>query len=125
MSNDKKLKEFCKNYQAIVKEGDVRYRKPLVNMDPYEEPVWMQATYETVGSVQITMPVYLFEAFLETEAKLKQLMNSSAYVNYHPGDALWEAYIKEERLRKAYPSLQIAYDKYTNLLSLVDSSFND
>lgn len=123
MKLTKQEQKFCKRFDAEIHDGCLRYyrfNEPTIGFDE-QDP--LTSTGSTVPSVEITMPVDRFRSFLEIEERLEQLMNSSAMVNGHPGDKMWEEYIRECKIREECPSVKIAYEKYINLLDLVGSNY--
>ena len=123
MNVSEQSKQFCKRYDAEIRQGNKQYyRRNTTVYDLYKQDS-LDARCDVVPSVEITMPIDCFNSFLNTEQRLVQLMNSSAMVNYHPGDVLWEEYIRESKIREQHPSVKIAYEKYVNLLNLVSSNY--
>lgn len=115
---------FCGVYQATVQPGKLQYYR--------QEPVRWEFTHHyidgphasTVGSVEITMPEDRFHALLDVEERLRRIMDPKGFHEQHPGERLWDEYVRECTIRNECPSVQIAYERYINLLNLVSSNYD-
>lgn len=120
--NSRELK-FCRTYQATVQPGRSRYYRKQHYADFLEEMKMPDMNVEAVQGVEINMPKDRFYALLEAEERLRELLNPKNFVEQHPGEKIWDDYVKECTIRNECPSVQIAYEKYRNLLNLVDSNY--
>ena len=116
------VEQFKKKYRATVSEGRMRYTipKPFKVWDDinFNEP------FEVEYGVQIDMSQRDFEHLVHMEKHFYETMQRSGpYVGGH-AKYIVEQWEREERIRTENPSVRIAYEKYLNLLSMVDSYYD-
>lgn len=119
------VEHFKKKYRAHVQPGHRKYAVPKrISMDslsPDYEPFDLNFEYE--HSVQIDMSQRDFEHLVHMEKKFYEAMeHSGIYVGEH-AKYIVEEYERELRIRTENPSVKIAYEKYLNLLNMVDSYY--
>lgn len=116
---------FCRTYQATIQPGCRQYHRVQRHHQGFvgesTDPIM---TAEVIRGVEINMPEDRFCAFLEMEERLRELMDPSKFVDKHPADRIWDEHVKECKIRNECPSVQIAYEKYQNLLHLVSSGYD-
>ena len=120
------LEHFKKKYRAHIQPGTRRYAVPKrVSMDPLSpshEPFDLNFEYEP--RVQIDMSHRDFEHLVRMEKKFYDTMERSGpYVGGH-AKYIVEQWDREERIRGENPAVAKAYEKYLNLLSMVDSYYD-
>lgn len=119
---DDELKHFKKKYRATVSEGRKRYTIPK----PFK--VWndldCNESFEVENGVQIDMSQRDFEQLVHMEKHFYDTMNRSGeYIGDHARYIVAE-HERENRIRASNPSVRAAYEKYQNLLKLVDSFYD-
>lgn len=119
------VEHFKKKYRAHIQPGHRKHAVPKrMSMDSLSsnlEPFDLNFEYE--HSVQIDMSKRNFEHLVHMEKKFYDAMeHSGPYVAGHAKYIVeqWEC---EERIRTENPSVKIAYEKYLNLLNMVDSYY--
>jgi hypothetical protein len=121
--------EFKKRYDATIlpsNQQHIRY-SALRHPQDYSSSGEMHDSLlniQKVPMVKIHIPEDRFRALLEIEAVQRRLMNSSIKVGSHPGDKMWDNYIRECKIRYQCPALMIAYEKYQSVLALVDGHYD-
>jgi hypothetical protein len=121
------LEHFKNKYRAHVQDGQRRYAVPKrLSMDPLSpsyEPFDLNFEYES--SVQIDMPKRDFETLIGMEKYWEEQL-SWRDINQYSGHAksIIDKHEKELRIRNNNPAAKKAYEKYQNLLRLVDSYYD-
>ena len=116
------VEHFKNKYRATVSEGRKRYTipKPFKVWDDmdFNEP------FEVDNGVQIDMSQRDFEQLVHMEKHFYDTMSRSGeYVGNHARYIVAE-HEREMRIRNTNPAVKIAYEKYLNLLSMVDSYYD-
>ena len=116
------LEHFKNKYRAIVTEGRRRYTIPK----PFK--VWNDANFdepfEVENGVQIDMSQRDFDHLVHMEKKFYDTMERSGpYVGDHAKHIV-EQWDREERIRGENPAAKKAYEKYLNILHMVDSYYD-
>ena len=116
------LEHFKSKYRAHIQPGHRRYAKPKkISLDQGAD--W-DLHFEYEYGVQIDMSQRDFEHLVHMEKHFYDTMERSGpYVGGH-AKYIVEQWEREERIRSENPSVRIAYEKYLNLLSLVDSYYD-
>ena len=124
---DDELKHFKNKYRAHVQDGHRRYAVPKrMSMDPLSpnfEPFDLNFEYE--NSVQIDMSKRDFatligmEAYFESHLRDRDWENFSGYAK-----SIVDNYEREMRIRNNNPAAKKAYEKYLNILHMVDSYYD-
>jgi len=121
------LENFKKKYRAHVQEGHRRYAVPKrMNMGSLlskYEPFDLDFEYER--SVQIDMSQRDFEQLIGMEKYWVEQLSWQNINQYsgHP-KSIVEKHERELRIRNKNPAAKIAYEKYQNLLIMVDSYYD-
>jgi hypothetical protein len=116
------LEHFKSKYRAYVQPGHRKYTKPK-KISLYENADW-DLMFETEYGVQIDMSQRDFEHLVHMEKKFYDTMERSGpYVGGH-AKYIVEQWEREERIRSDNPAVAKAYEKYLNLLSMVDSYYD-
>lgn len=124
------VKEFCRKYEARVRPSTRHWNR----IKPVPYPVFEEqgfdafATrdYVTVPMVDITLPEDRFRALLEHDEWINQAgLHDNSYFNNNVGRVanLVVEHERECRIRHENPAVRAAYEKYRNLLTLVDSHY--
>lgn len=122
------MKKFEHRYRAYIQQSHRRFAK-------LQTPTWTarvppdsmfedSVTYE--DGVQIDMSKDDFDR-LQADLLAYQELENKPYGGGYTGRHLshnYEQEIREERIRKENPSVKLAYEKYLNLLRLVDSYYD-
>lgn len=124
---DDELKHFKNKYRAHVQDGHRRYAVPKqMNMDllsPMHEPFDLNFEYES--SVQIDMSKRDFETLIGMEKYWEEQLSwrdSHQYAGY--AKSIVDRHEKEVRIRNNNPAAKKAYEKYLNILHMVDSYYD-
>jgi hypothetical protein len=123
----KEANDFCRKYDAYVQDSSRMYRRSKrIDYKFWSEgdpEVFQQFPYEEIKCVEIHMPEDRFRALLEHD---EWLYNSRISNHMVGGEAIQivKQYERETRIRHANPSVQLAYEKYQTLLTLVDSHYD-
>ena len=117
MNND--LEHFKNKYRATVSQGRMRYEIPKrVSMYPYDPfDTTFETRRETEYGVQIDMSQRDFDHLVHMGKNFYDIINRRG-----PCEIV-EDYERQQRIRRDNPSVRIAYEKYLNLLSMVDSHY--
>lgn len=120
------VEHFKNKYHAHIQTGHRRYAKPKrISMDPLSpshEP--FDLVFETEYGVQIDMSQRDFEHLVHMEKHFYDTMERSGpYIGGH-AKYIVEQWEREERIRNDNPAVAKAYEKYLNLLSMVDSYYD-
>lgn len=122
-----KIDKFCRKYRAKITQGQERQYLPLefpkLHFDQMNSPVYEKFEYRVVPTVNINMTEESLLALIEHN----EWRTGAGYNQYSP-DALQAEYIvrqhdRECRIRNDNASVKAAYEKYLNLLKLVDSYY--
>ena len=117
------VEHFKSKYRAHVQQGHRRYAIPK-KISLYDKDADWDLHFDTEYGVQIDMSQRDFEHLVQMEKKFYDTMERSGpYIGGHAKHIVkqWD---REERIRSENPSVRIAYEKYLNLLSLVDSYYD-
>lgn len=116
------VEHFKNKYRAHIQPGHRRYYKP--KKISFEQGANWDLEFETEYGVQIDMSQRDFEHLVQVEKRFYDTMERSGpYIGGHAKHIV-EQWEREERIRSENPSVRIAYEKYLNLLSLVDSYYD-
>jgi hypothetical protein len=124
---DDELKHFKNKYRAHVQDGHRRYAVPKrMNMDPLSpnfEPFDLNFEYES--SVQIDMSKRDFATLIGMEKYWEEQL-SWRDINQYSGHAkaIVDEHEREMRIRNNNPAAKKAYEKYLNILHMVDSYYD-
>jgi hypothetical protein len=116
------LEHFKNKYRATVSEGRMRYTNPK----PFKawDDVNFDEPFEVENGVQIDMSRRDFDHLVHMEKHFWDTMKRSGpYMRDH-AKMIVEEHERESRIRRDNPSVQAAYEKYQNLLRLVDSYYD-
>ena len=123
---NKEVNEFSHKYDAIVGPSSRMYRRSR----PIDYNMWKENDsnfyqnfpYEEVKCVEIHMPEDRFRALLEHDDWLYRTRQNS----FRTDEAIQivKQYERETRIRHSNPSVQIAWEKYQTMLSLVSSHYD-
>lgn len=122
--------EFCRRYDAQVKPSrEICYRAVPVPISVFQEKgtaALKHREHEVVPIIKIRIPEDRFRALVEHDdwvgrAGLQD--NSHFNNNVSRVSNLIIEHERECRVRHENPAVQAAYEKYQNLLSLVDSYY--
>lgn len=118
----KELEHFKNKYRANIQTSRCKYTKPKkISVDQIQD--W-DMTFEIEYGVQIDMSQRDFDHLVHMEKHFYDTMNrSSAYMGDH-ARYIVEENERESRIRASNPSVRAAYEKYQNLLKLVDSFYD-
>ena len=117
------LEHFKNKYRAHIQSGHRRYTKPK-KISLYDKDITWNLEFETEYGVQIDMSQRDFEHLVHMEKKFYDTMERSGpYVGGH-AKYIVEQWEREERIRSDNPAVAKAYEKYLNLLSMVDSYYD-
>ena len=124
---DDELKHFKNKYRAHVQDGHRRYAVPKhMSMDPLSpknEPFDLNFEYES--SVQIDMSKRDFATLIGMEKYWEEQLawrDSHQYAGH--AKAIVEEHEREMRIRNNNPAAKKAYEKYLNILHMVDSYYD-
>lgn len=113
------LEHFKNKYRATVSQGLMRYEIPTRgSMYPYDlSDTTFETTIKKAYGVQIDMSQRDFDHLVHMQKNFYDIINRRG-----PCEIV-EEYEREQRIRRNNPSVRIAYEKYLNLLSMVDSHY--
>ena len=120
----KEVDEFCQKYDAYVRESSRMYNR----VKQVSAAVWNDSEisqtipYEQVRCVEVHMPEDRFRALIEHDKWLYDARTSN-YIIGNEAVYIVEQHDRETRIRHENPAAKIAYDKYQNILRLVDSHY--
>jgi uncharacterized protein YoaH (UPF0181 family) len=123
----KEANDFCRKYDAYVQDSSRMYRRSKrIDYKFWSESdpeVFQQFPYEEIKCVEIHMPEDRFHALLEHDEWLYNLRMSNHMVG---GEAIQivKQHERETRIRHSNPSVQLAWEKYQTMLTLVDSHYD-
>ena len=122
----KEVDKFCQKYDAYVRESRRMHRrlKPVsyaVCSDSDPE-IFETMPITEVKCVEVHMPEDRFRALLEHDKWLYDARTSN-YIIGNEAVYIVEQHDRETRIRHENPAAKIAYDKYQNILRLVDSHY--
>ncbi len=122
----KEVDKFCQKYDAYVRESSRMHRrlKPVsyaVCSDSDPE-IFETMPITEVKCVEVHMPEDRFRALLEHDKWLYDARTSN-YIKVKAAVYIVEQHDRETRIRHENPAAKIAYDKYQNILRLVDSHY--
>lgn len=121
------LEHFKSKYRAHVQEGHRRYAVPKrISMDPLSprhEPFDLNFEYE--NSVQIDMSNRDFAQLLGMETYFESMLKDRDWENFSGyAKSIVKKHEREMRIRNNNPAAKIAYQKYLNVLHMVDSYYD-
>ena len=119
-----KLKKFCKNYEAEVRESTSRHCRPSrlsLKLSKYDSDE--HVSYEEIKCVEVRLPEDRFRALMEHDEWL-QRARDNRYSKADEGICIAKQHEREARIRHENPAVRIAYQKYQTLLNLVDSHYD-
>lgn len=118
------VEKFKKKYRAHVQDGQRRYAVPKrLSMDPLSpshEPFDLNFEYES--GVQIDMTKRDFQTLVEMEKWFEDKIQQS-YTKGNEAYAIYDEYQREVRIRNDNPAAKLAYEKYQNILRMIDSYY--
>jgi len=118
MNND--VEHFKNKYRATVSQGRMRYTIPkrgsMYPCDPFDTT--FDTTIKTEYSVQIDMSQRDFDHLVHMQNNFYDIIDRRG-----PCEIV-EDYERQLRIRRDNPSVRIAYEKYLNLLGIVDSHYD-
>lgn len=119
---DDEVEHFKNKYRAAVSEGRRRYAIPQkIRLDQMHG--W-EMNFESEYGVQIDMSQRDFEHLVHMEKKFYDTMQRSGpYMGDH-ARYIVERHEREERIRRDNPAAKKAYEKYLNILHMVDSYYD-
>jgi predicted nucleotide-binding protein (sugar kinase/HSP70/actin superfamily) len=123
----KELYEFNRKYNAVVGPSSRSYhRSPPISFNIWDESnprIYQSMHYEEIKCVEIHMPEDRFHALLEHD---EWLYNSRMSNHMVGGEAIQivKQHERETRIRHSNPSVQLAWEKYQTMLTLVDSHYD-
>ena len=122
------LDHFKKKYRAHVQDGRRKYAvHTRLSMDPLSptcEPFDLDFEYKS--SVQIDMSKRDFETLIGMEKYWEEQL-SWRDLNQNSGHAktnIVNEYERELRIRNENPAAKISYEKYQNILLMIDSHYD-
>jgi hypothetical protein len=124
---DNELEHFKSKYRAHIQPGHRRYAVPKrISMDPLSpncEPFDLDFEYEP--SVQIDMPRRDFEHLIGMEAYFESQLRDRDWGNFSGyAKSLVDQHEREVRIRNDNPAAKLAYEKYLNVMRMVDSHYD-
>ena len=121
------LEHFKKKYRAHVQDGKRRYAIPkrisINPLSPKNEPFDLNFEYEP--SVQIDMSKRDFEQLIGMEKYWEEQLSwrdRTQYAGY--AKSIVDEYERELRIRNENSAAKIAYEKYQNILLMIDSHYD-
>lgn len=121
------IKEFCYKYNAYVCESSRMHKRlKRASFAAWNDPeIYNEIPYEAVKCVEVHMPEDRFRALVEHDEWLyRARYNSFSHTDKTSATVeIAKQYEKECRIRHENPAVQAAYEKYQNLLGLVDSYY--
>lgn len=124
MNIDKKTQEFCKKYEARIRQGPNFHRRvPLISPSwtAQDTPITYDTiTYENIPLAEIHMPMDRLTALIDLEDYKDRLQRNlmspihSSGIAYH----MLKEYEEECRIRHTNPAVKKAYEHYQMLLNL-------
>lgn len=128
--NDK-LKEFCRRYDAEVNPSSkICYRAVPVPLSVIQEKgvkdAFARREHEVVSMLEIHIPKDRFHAMLEHDDWVNRAgLQDNSFFNNNVSRVsnLIIEHERECRIRHENPAVQAAYEKYQNLLALVESHY--
>lgn len=125
------IKDFCYKYEAYVDESQHMHRRikrmPFNMWSESDPEIFQTIPYEKVKCVVIHMPEDRFRALLEHDEWLENAGRQNQQYQFndiHRASSIVKEHEREARIRHSNPSVQIAWEKYQNLLKLVDSHYD-
>jgi hypothetical protein len=117
-SMSEELEHFKKKYRATVSEGRCRYTMPK-KFSISQTQDW-DMNFDVEYGVQIDMSQRDFERLVHMEKHFYEtIKRSDEYMGAH-GRYIVEQREREERIRASNPAARIAYEKYLNIMRMVD-----
>lgn len=122
------VKEFCRKYDAYVCESSrMHNRVKRASFAVWNDPeIYNEIPYEAVKCVEVHMPEDRFRALLEHDEWINHAgLQDNSYFNNNVSRVsnLIIEHERECRIRHENPAVRAAYEKYLNLLTLVDSHY--
>jgi hypothetical protein len=112
------LEQFKSKYRATVSEGRMRYTIPK-KFSISQTQDW-DMNFDVEYGVQIDMSQRDFEHLVHMEKHFYDTMRrSDEYMGAH-GRYIVKQYEREQRIRASNPAARIAYEKYLNIMRMVD-----
>ena len=116
------VEHFKNKYRATIQQGHRRYNKP--KKISFDQGADWDLHFETEYGVQIDMSQRDFEHLVQMEKKFYDTMERSGpYIGGH-AKYIVEQWEREERIRNNNPAVAKAYEKYLDLLTMVDSYYD-
>lgn len=122
---DKEVKEFCHKYDAFVQPSSRmmrRHKREMYDKWRDNSDIFQTIPYEDIKCVEVHMPEDRFRALIEHDEWLYK-SQMSGYIKGNEAIDIVEQHRREVRIRHENPAAKIAYDKYQNILRLVDSHY--
>jgi len=119
------VEHFKSKYRARVQEGHRRYAVPkLVSMDPISPSnEHFDLNFEYEPGIQIDISKRDFERLVEMHRWIEDKIQG-AYAVGSEAMYIYQQYERELRIRSENPAAKIAYEKYLNILCMVDSYYD-
>ena len=124
-----KIDKFCRKYRAKITQGHERQYLPpdfttvYFDWNKNNDPVYEQFKYKVVPTVNINMTEESLLALIEHN----EWRTGEGYDQYSPKSMQAEHIVRQHdrecRIRNDNASVKAAYEKYLNLLKLVDSYY--
>ena len=117
-----KLKKFCKNYEAEVRESTSRHCRPnRVSLELSKYDSEEHVSYKEIKCVEVRLPEDRFRALMEHDEWLHHALRHSLG---REGICIVKQHERESRIRHENPAVGMAYQKYKAMLNLVDSYYD-
>ena len=118
--------KFIQKYRAHVQKGQRRYTVPKrLSIDSVGSLEPFDLDFEYEYGVQIDMSNRDFETLVEMEAYFDRQLNRFDWENpVGYCKSIVDHYEREARIRNGNPAAKLAYEKYQNIMRLVDTKYN-
>jgi len=119
-----KLKKFCKNYEAEVRESTSRHCRPnrmSLELSKYDSEE--HVSYKEIKCVEVRLPEDRFRALMEHDEWLRQVQTETYGID-RERICIVKQHERESRIRHENPAVGLAYQKYKAMLNLVDSYYD-
>ena len=122
----KELENFKQKYRAHIQKGQRRYAVPKrLSIDSVGSLEQIDLDFEYEYGVQIDMSNRDFETLVEMEAYFDQQLRDRDWENFSGyAKSIVDHYEREARIRNGNPAAKLAYEKYQNIMRLVDTKYN-
>lgn len=120
------IEKFKQKYRAHIQQGNRRYTVPkCLSIESVDLSKPFDLDFEYEYGVQIDMSNRDFETLVEMLAYFEQQLRDRDWENFRRyAKSIVDRFEREARIRNANPAAKLAYEKYQNIIRLVDTEYN-